>query len=128
MRPRLRSYTANSPRLGAYLKPNQLISNYIILELARGKAQIPSYAPLIRNSALPAQEYRRLGAMFFEAYRPSNSPAELWELRQTAERHRLRPTYGRGPNLGMCTFLHAKGILLPADLRSLPPGRLWFYL
>ena len=39
---RPRDYTATFAQLGEYLKRNQLIANYISLELARGKAQIPS--------------------------------------------------------------------------------------
>ena len=49
----------------------------------------------IRNSALPAQEYRRLVAMFLEDYHSANSfPSESWAWRQTAERFRLDPTFG----------------------------------
>ena len=33
--------------MGAILKPNQLLGNYIILELARGESQAPSYTPHI---------------------------------------------------------------------------------
>ena len=78
----------------------------------------------IRNSALPTQEYRRLVAMFLEAYRSSNSfPSELWAWRQTDGRLRLDSTFGWGPILEMCTFLHTKGIRLPFDLGRLPPDQ-----
>lgn len=40
-------YSADFPHLGAYLKPNHLMANYISLELSRGKAQIPTYTPFI---------------------------------------------------------------------------------
>ena len=44
---RLRNYTADLPSLGALLKPNQPMANYISRELARGKLQVPQYTPYI---------------------------------------------------------------------------------
>ena len=44
---RFNGYTANFPQLGAYLKPDQHMANYIRLELERGKALIPIYTPYI---------------------------------------------------------------------------------
>ena len=79
----------------------------------------------IRNSALPTQEYRRLGAMFLGAYRSANSfPSELWAWRQTAGRPRLDPTFVWGPILELSALLPTKGIWLPVDLGRLPPEQL----
>ena len=47
------------PQLGAYLKHNQLIANYISLELARGEAQIPSFTPPISPNITAALCQRR---------------------------------------------------------------------
>ena len=44
---RLRNYTADLSSLGALLKPNQPMANYISRELARGKLQVPQYTPYI---------------------------------------------------------------------------------
>ena len=44
---RLRAYTADLSSLGALLKPNQPMANYVSRELARGEMQNPSYAPYI---------------------------------------------------------------------------------
>ena len=44
---RLRAYAANLSILGALLKPNQPMSNYVSRELALGDLQIPSYTPYI---------------------------------------------------------------------------------
>ena len=65
----------------------------------------------IRNSALRKQEYRRLTAMFLEAYHSANSfPSELREWRQKVARFRLDSTFGRGQIVEMRTFFHKKGI------------------
>ena len=44
---KLKAYRADLSQLGAFLKPNQLMANYISKELAKGKAQVPSYTPYI---------------------------------------------------------------------------------
>ena len=43
----LARYTADLSGLGGFLKPNQLMVNYVSRELARGKLQVPSYTPYI---------------------------------------------------------------------------------
>ena len=44
---RLRNYSANLSRLGGYLKPNQLMANYVSKEQAKGRIRIPSYTHYI---------------------------------------------------------------------------------
>ena len=44
---RLRNFPADLSPMGSFLKPNQMVSNYVNLELARGKFQTPSYTPYI---------------------------------------------------------------------------------
>ena len=44
---RLRNCTANLRSLGGYLKPNQLMANYVSKELAKGRIRIPSYTPYV---------------------------------------------------------------------------------
>ena len=44
---KLKAYRADLSQLGAFLKPNQLMANFISKELAKGKAQVPSYVPYI---------------------------------------------------------------------------------
>ena len=44
---KLKDYKVDLSQLGAFLKPNQLMANYISKELAKGKAQVPSYVPYI---------------------------------------------------------------------------------
>ena len=44
---KLKDYTADLSSLGGYLKPNQLMANYVSKELAKGRIQIPSYTPYI---------------------------------------------------------------------------------
>ena len=76
----------------------------------------------IRNSPPPLKGYNCLPAMFLEAYRSDNSfPSELWAWRQTSERFRLDSTFGCGPILKRCPFLHTTGVWLPADMGRLRP-------
>ena len=44
---RLKEYMVDLISLGGYLKPNQLMANYVSKELAKGRVQIPSYTPYI---------------------------------------------------------------------------------
>ena len=44
---RLKNFRADFSLLGAFLKPNQLMANYVSREIARGKCQTPPYTPYI---------------------------------------------------------------------------------
>ena len=44
---KLRTYKANLSSLGGYLKPNQLMANYVSKELDKGRIQIPSFTHYI---------------------------------------------------------------------------------
>ena len=44
---RLKNFRADFSQIGAFLKPNQLMANYVSRELARGKCQTPPYTPYI---------------------------------------------------------------------------------
>ena len=44
---RLKNFRADFSLLGAFLKPNQLMANFVSRELARGKCQTPPYFPYI---------------------------------------------------------------------------------
>ena len=44
---RLRNFPAGLSPMSAFLKPNQLVTNYVSRELDRGKCQAPSYTPYI---------------------------------------------------------------------------------
>ena len=44
---RLRNFAAGLYPMSAFLKPDQLMANYVSRELARGKCQTPSYTPYI---------------------------------------------------------------------------------
>ena len=46
---KLKAYTADLSDLGAFFRPNKLMANYVILEMARGKQK----APGIRRISLP---------------------------------------------------------------------------
>ena len=71
----------------------------------------------LRNSALPPKDYQRLVAMFLESYHSANSsPSELWAWRLAAERFRLDTTFGWGPVLELCSFLHTKGIWMTWEI------------
>ena len=60
---KLRRYSADLSALGAFFKPNQMMANFISLELSRGKIQVPSYAPYIMDDVsvaprpVPAAEH-----------------------------------------------------------------------
>ena len=44
---RLRNYSADVSALGAFLKPNRPMRNYVSRELPRGAAKTPSYTPSV---------------------------------------------------------------------------------
>ena len=88
-------YKADFSCLGGFLKPNQLMANYVSKELAKGRLQVPPYAPYIaadvaaapwpvptaeHTNALAKWEFGRATAGQAKAARPQPLPLNAWVL------------------------------------------------
>ena len=76
---RLRNFLADLSPMGAFLKPKQLMTNYVNRALARGKCQAPYYAPYIAAgvSASPGLPHPPSTAMIWQSGLPiSRRPSQ----------------------------------------------------
>ena len=90
---RARTFTADLGGIGTPLKPSQEMANYICLELARGQAKVPAYAPFIVSDVAaaawpaPSKEHEADVTRWRTSARqandnPSSIPMQAWLLYQ----------------------------------------------